>query len=911
MIDGLIVSLDSQEDSLEIVGGKGRSLAKLTNAGFDVPGGFQVTTQAYRQFVAEHDLQPKILELAKPKIVEGVCSFEQASSDISSLFHEHDLNQEMVREISKAYEALPGTPAVAVRSSANAEDLTDLSFAGQQETYLNIQGADEVATAVKNCWASLWTAQAINYRHEMDIHQDVVAMAVVVQIMIPSEVAGILFTANPSTGDRDEMIINCSFGLGEAVVSGQVTPDTYVVDRQTLSAKETIIGAKDSMIVSDGDQGTRMEEVTEAQQDQSSLNDASLSELASVALKIEKEFDDVPQDIEWAISAGKLWLLQARPITNLPSPPPKDVSWPEIPDAQLLKRQVAENMPDPLSPLFQDLYLKGLFDSQKWPEGWKWEGIHTRSWMKNFVVTTVNGYAFQPIYHSGADEWKGVMDKLAKKQKSQPWYKTLTGALNNKYFIDELKGGPFHFVYLMARFYRSFKRYPVLKYWEDVQLPEYLAGIERWDKLDPANATSDELLQCLRDLSLTETKYWHALRGVIGTAKATDGGFQHFLEENAPDESMISGSFLSGFSSRTLDAELAMRAIAADIRENPSLYELTIVTPASRLLAVLGNHPEGKATKQAIDQYLHDYGRQVFNLDFVEPTLEEAPEPFAMSLKAMVRNPGQDPAVRQKALGKSRRGKMWQALKFFKGGKLIDFLQAYWTARINYPTREEALFYMGLAWSTFRPWALALGQRLVEVGTFTKPDDIFYVTSEDLEAAITARAKDEALPALAQQAQEQRELRALRFRMDPPPAIPPLKVSKNTANPLATIHSNKDSEGTLKGFAVSPGKISGVARVIMSPNDFDKMQPDSILVCPLTTPAWTQLFPHATALVTDIGSILAHGSIVAREYGIPAVLGVGNATQQIKSGDMLEVDGDRGTVEILAEDSALNATDRS
>jgi phosphohistidine swiveling domain-containing protein len=241
-------------------------------------------------------------------------------------------------------------------------------------------------------------------------------------------------------------------------------------------------------------------------------------------------------------------------------------------------------------------------------------------------------------------------------------------------------------------------------------------------------------------------------------------------------------------------------------------------------------------------------------------------------------------------------------MKFFKGGKRLDFLQTYWTARINYPTREEALFYMGLAWSTLRPWALELGRRLVEIGTFNQCDDIFYVSSKDLEAAITASANNEALPALGQQAQAQRELRALRLRMDPPSAIPPLKESKNTVNPLATIFSNKDSGGTLKGFAVSPGKVSGVASVIMSPNDFDKMQPDSILVCPLTTPAWTQLFPHATALVTDIGSILAHGSIVAREYGIPAVLGVGNATQQIKSGDMLEVDGDRGTVKVLPQE---------
>ena len=204
-----------------------------------------------------------------------------------------------------------------------------------------------------------------------------------------------------------------------------------------------------------------------------------------MGLEAENEFGGLPQDIEWAIAGGKVWLLQSRPITHLPPPPPKNVSWPEIPNVQLLKRQVAENMPDPLSPLFQDLYLKGLFDSQKWPKGWKWEGIHTKNWMKNFVVTTVNGYAYQPISLSGADEWKNYMAKLGKKQENQPWYKTLKGALKNKYFIDELKNSRFHFIYLIASLYRSFKRYPALKHWETIQLPQYLSSIASWNSLTP------------------------------------------------------------------------------------------------------------------------------------------------------------------------------------------------------------------------------------------------------------------------------------------------------------------------------------------------------------------------------------------------------------------------------------------
>ena len=234
---GFTTALDTTDNALERVGGKGRSLSCLANAGFAVPGGFQVTADAYRRFVSEHALQTRILELARPVPRNGGPSFDGAADAIGSLFADHALSEAMAGEIRSAYDALPGRPAVAVRSSANAEDLPGLSFAGQQETFLNVRGADAVVRAVMDCWASLWTTQAISYRHQNGIDPDSVAMAVVVQIMVPSEVSGILFTANPATGERGEMIVNASFGLGEAVVGGQVTPDTYIVDRTTLAGQ--------------------------------------------------------------------------------------------------------------------------------------------------------------------------------------------------------------------------------------------------------------------------------------------------------------------------------------------------------------------------------------------------------------------------------------------------------------------------------------------------------------------------------------------------------------------------------------------------------------------------------------------------------------------------------------------------
>ena len=217
-------------------------------------------------------------------------------------------------------------------------------LAGQQDTYLNVRGEDALIEAVRNCWASLWTPRAISYRHEMGIEQDAVAMAVVVQIMVPSDVSGILFTANPATGERSEMIINASYGLGEAVVGGHVAADTFIVERDSFSVKNTIIGAKEQKIVSDSDQGTRLEDIAEGERDQTSLPESALKELAALAVSVEEIFGGLPLDIEWAIHADRLWLLQARAITNLPPSPLRDVRWEPLEPGSLLIRNTGRRV---------------------------------------------------------------------------------------------------------------------------------------------------------------------------------------------------------------------------------------------------------------------------------------------------------------------------------------------------------------------------------------------------------------------------------------------------------------------------------------------------------------------------------------------------------------------------------------
>ncbi len=927
------VTLDTKDDSLEVVGGKGRSLAKMTNAGFHVPGGFQVTTAAYRSFVADNNLQDQILEFAKPAVVEGRPSFEQSSTNIQGLFAEIELAEEITSEIRAAYESLDREPPVAVRSSANAEDLPGLSFAGQQETYLNVTGADAVVAAVRNCWSSLWTAQAISYRHQNGIDQDSVAMAVVVQIMVPSEVSGILFTANPATGERNEIIINASFGLGEAVVSGQVTPDTYIVDNANKTVKETMIGPKEQKIISDGAQGVKMEDVSASERDQSSLSDDMLTELIETVLKIEALYDGLPQDIEWAFSNGKLHLLQSRPITNLPVQP-IEVEWIPTPPAKtLVRRQIVENMPDPVCPLFEQLYMT--------------EGLEMPRKDKSVMVgggplfVTMNGFAYQradwpQLQPKKKKESKEVTDDDLEEQDNR--LAKLAAALNTP--DDKVAKQEEHDMELMVADLpkedrRAFSEFQAsqniddlahqvtmprsgtsvymfasktdfndrqLAEWHDETMPRLRGVGEKWAKLDLATASDEELLAGIIEMGHEEGNYWSSNAShTFGVAKSTDSHLQDFLATHLPDHNYISGQFLSGIESKTMQANRDLFEIAKLIRASEELTYLVIVTPAQFLMDALREHADATAVVEGIDQYLDAYGHQGYSMDFVEPTQIEDPSALFATIKAMVQDEDYDPKNQEIKAAAIREQKFSEVSELLSGIEYWQFRYRWWLARKYNYIREEVAFYFGYTWKVLRPMASELGRRMVEAGTFLLPEDIYFMVTDEIEQAIEARKSGKALPELGKLAAKRRELREARKRHHPPGTVPEEASNVPGIKFKETQIKNDENSDTMRGFAVSSGRITAPASVILGPTEFDKMAPGSILVSPLTTPAWTQLFAHAVGLVTDMGSILAHGSIVAREYGIPAVLGVGNGTKRIKHGQMITIDGDAGTVDIHEE----------
>jgi phosphohistidine swiveling domain-containing protein len=937
-LSSLIAPIDTKSDDLEVVGGKGRSLSTLSNAGYNVPGGFHVTIEAYRNYIRDNNLQASILRLARPAVVEGRASFAKSSDKIQALF-DKPLPDELVAEITSAYDSLDGKPAVAVRSSANAEDLPGLSFAGQQETFLNVRGASAVVDAVKKCWASLWTPQAISYRHQNGIDtvgedQNSVAMAVVVQIMVPSEVSGILFTANPATGERGELIVNASFGLGEAVVSGQVTPDTYIIDKQTLNVKETVIGPKEQQIIYDGDAGTKLADVGADERSASSLSEVMLSELAKTAMKIEGLFQGQPQDIEWAFCDGRLHLLQSRPITNLPVQP-IDVQWVPTPPAQYLsRRQIVENMPDPLCPLFEELYLT--------------EGLESTRKGKSLMVgggplfVTMNGYAYmrfdfpQIINKLKAEsepkpvteaEIEAEENKAAAKAKAAPDQRSRNELMQRDVdrFAADLSAedratfdawvteqdnpelalkitfpDSKNLTYIANNNTENNDRQ--LKEWHEVTRPR-LSGIkEKWSGIDVASASDTELLDALREMGIEEGYYWSSNAShTFGVAKSTDDQLQCFLGETFPDHHFISGQFLSGFASKTMQSNADLFKIAQLIRVNEELSHLLIVTPGRFMMDKLRSHPQGGAVVKAIDDFLAAYGHQGYSMDFVEPTQLEDPSGVFVSLRGMVTSKDYDPSQQDERAKKVRDEKYAEVSVLLSGAPYWQFRFRLWLARKYNYIREEVAFLFGYSWSVFRPIAFELGKRMVDARTFQAPGDTFFLVTEELRRAIDARKAGKCLPALGELAAQRRELREARKRHHPPGTVPSEAREDPSVAFKETQILNDDSSNQMRGFAVSSGRITAKASVILGPTDFDKMENGSILVSPMTTPAWTQLFASAVGLVTDMGSILAHGSIVAREYGIPAVLGVGNGTKRIRHGQMLTIDGDAGIVVIHEE----------
>lgn len=861
-----IVPLDDAEATLDLVGGKGASLARLAAAGLPVPDGFYVTTAAYKAFIAGNHLQDDILATVKVVDTSRPATLEEAARRIREMFAEGTIPQPVADDIVAAYATLPGAnPAVAVRSSATAEDLPEASFAGQQETTLNVSGTEALLEATKKCWASLWTARAIAYRAHQGIAPEKVALAVVVQLMAPAEAAGIVFTAHPVTGQRDRIMISAAWGLGEAIVGGAVTPDTVVVDKESGCVISRETARKETMTVP-YDGGTRDEAVPEHLRNAPVLDDEAVAALGRLGVQIE-ELYGMPMDIEWAWSGADFAILQARPITSLPPAAAETAGEVVLPDEwklpdgayMAMRNNIVELMADPLSPLFATMGLQAINSSltRLLTTFFGRQGV-----VPEELIIVVNHYAYYNGSFSAA--------QLAR---------ILLGSVG-----------------VMRRMFSG----PVAR-WTDAGRPRYVQTVQNWQSQPWCQLSPTEILAAARELTeAVIDAYGSLVSGVIPAAWISEALFTMAHKVLARGDDVPAPTYLMGFDSIPIRAEKSLYDLAQWARERETLTSYLERTPTPQLAAGLQNghtsepvaNSDWSEWQSRFREHLEQYGHTIYNLDFASPVPADDPAPLLETCKYYLRGGGVDPRARQQVIA-TRRERATQRLLQRLGPVRRRIVRKFLAPAQRFaPLREDALAEVGLAYPLLRQMLLGLGHRLHDGGMIAAAEDIFWLRQDEVKAASVQLGQDSGLQWSDGVVRQRQAVWRAAGRLTPPLALMRL-LGFNLKMRKRGRRRDTDS---LKGVACSPGRVTATARVLRSPEDFAQMGPGEVLVASITTPAWTPLFAMASAIVTDVGGPLSHGSIVAREYGIPAVLGTGEATKRIQSGQMITVDGSDGVV---------------
>jgi pyruvate,water dikinase len=868
--------LADPQTTLETVGGKGLSLAKMIQAGFPIPNGFHITTEAYRAFVDANNLQTMILTALKDSAPELPATLDAVSASISGFFAESKIPADIASAITNAYTDLNRQPSienrksVAVRSSATAEDLPEASFAGQQETFLNIRGEADLLDAVKKCWASLWTARAIAYRIKNNIDQSTVALAVVVQEMVDAEAAGILFTVNPINGRRDEVVINAAWGLGESIVGGLVSPDTILADKATGKVQKYTLAEK-TVITVRTEKGTREIPLEDGRRHSKVMNEADVIALVNIASRIESYFGK-PQDIEWCHiessgGEGKFFIVQSRPITTLQEMQlPAPTNW-KLPKGAyaVVRNNIVELMADPLSPLFGTLGLSAINTSMhRLLDSFGMHGI-----MPPEIVITVNHYA----YNNGSVSAKSMarlmfgMGKIARMM--------FTGAVER---------------------------------WTESGRPRYHQVVAEWQMKNWQSFSSVELVGGAKQLTESAIDAYGALvSGVIPAAWISEAIFTKLynaLIKRRDDPS--APIYLLGYDSLPIRADKSLYSLAAWALENPVLAQCLEHTATSQLVAMCksGDIPENVAPAvwrewhKRFHQHLNEYGHMLYDLDFTHPLPADDPAPVLDALKLYLSGRGTNPLTRQRESAERRELAVMAMQKRLTGLRLKWFNKYLATAQKYAPLREDGLAEIGLAYPLIRQMLLELGNRFAQQNVIPAAGEIFWLTQDEILLTATQLESGQPVESLTGNIHQRKAEYRAALSVKPPLALPQMKIFGFDLMSLKDKRGRRNRGNLIKGVAASPGNATGIARVLHGPEDFSHMHPGEILVAPITTPAWTPLFTMASAVVTDVGGPLSHGSIVAREYGIPAVLGTGIATRRIVDGQTITVDGGAGTVSL-------------
>jgi pyruvate,water dikinase len=837
---------------LFLAGGKGCNLGEMIKAGLPVPDGFVVLTSAYRDFVEKNNLQKEIDSIVKDVRADDVITLENAFKTIYNLFDRCPIPEEITSEIVSFYHQLKG--AVVVRSSAAAEDLPGISFAGQYTTYLNVQGADNVLKAVKRCWASLWNARAVSYRLKQKIPLDV-PFAVIVQQFIDGEKSGIVFTANPVNGRRDHILINASWGLGESIVGGTVSPDQWVVDESGIV--ETTISHKEVMTVSKKG-GVKTVAIPDNLQKKPVLTEKDIGTLTELAQKTENHFE-TPQDIEWVLK-DTFYLVQTRPITSLFPLPQRE------PDQKGLRIYfgatiVGQGITEPMTPMGLEAFRL------LWYYGFSMIAGTTRALKYPDLVKIVAGRFYIDI-----TDFLGIMKVSTKGFAALD---PVTGEVLD-HFLEENKD-----IIVKKGWLTLLSKIPLR--------PLLLVPPLVWSILHTAvhyeEAGKKVIAAAEKEISRLE-KTARTLKGIDDRLSFIEKGslpiMKLILYESAP--------LAVGLGALKIAEDLIKAWVNIDIEPVRRSLPYNPTTEMSIALLEISQqfkeqNSEPSPDHPLVHNFLKKFGhRAVLEIDMGTPRWKEDPSYVIEVLRLYMK---EDP--------------LQKIEKFYNGAHMAEetindivlkvrekksvvhawiIKELLCRYREMAGLRERPKFDFVRSFSIFRSVLKDVGRELVLQGRLDTADDIFFVTFSDIESggdlkSVAAHNKKEYM----------REINRV--------FVP--RVMTSTGEILYREDESKD----LRGVPVSPGVYEGEVKIMHHPHAHIKA--GEILVTRSTDPGWTPLFIHAGALIMETGGPISHGSIVAREYGIPAVASVAGATTRLKTGQRIRVNGSTGEIVVLEE----------
>jgi phosphohistidine swiveling domain-containing protein len=885
----LVLALELlSQDMLPEVGGKAAKLGELARAGLPVPAGFCLTTLAYRRATAPAGLED--VQAALTAAAPG--DLPTLAAEARRLVLGAEVPADIADAVRAAYAALGADVAVAVRSSATAEDLPSASFAGQQDTFLNVVGADAVLAAVRQCWASLWTARAVSYRAAQGIDPSTVSLAVVVQRMVDAAVAGVLFTANPVTGRRHEAVIDASPGLGEAVVSGAVNPDHFVLDSATGKVLERRLGDKGVVIRPLPGGGT--ERAGQMRMGSApSLDDTQLAALELLGRRAELHFGS-PQDIEWAIGGdGAMWLTQSRPITTLyplPERPPAREGL-----AVYLCFSLAQGLTRPLTPmglagfrLLASSVARAAGFEVPAPRGGPPPYAQAGQRIFFDLTAVVRSKTGRTIVPRVFDVMEARSATVLRRLFADPRFSVTSTSpwplLRHIVPTAARARVPESLFRALVRPEAALRR--VERFGEELRASLVVpAGSTAVQRLDHAERILGRVLFSVVPNVVPLPALGFALLALAGKLAGSERGALQPVLRGLPNNV-------------TTEMDLELWALAASIRAKPKsaavFAEPALPELARRYRA--GGLPA--AVQAGLAAFLGRYGhRAVAEIDLGLPRWSEDPTHILGVLANYLRldDPAQAPDRQFRKAAREAEAQVERLVAAARGRSRLRAMLvqgALRRTRMFAGLRELPKYFIVEALAAVREQLTAVGAELAEAGRIDAPDDVFF-----LDLAEAHRGLDGApLQGLVRQRREAYEAELGRRH------VPRVLLSDGTEPEALRIVPGGAAggrfgatAGVLSGTPASAGTATAPARVILDPQGAH-LEPGEILVAPSTDPGWTPLFLTAGGLVMEMGGPNSHGAVVAREYGIPAVVGVADATARIVTGHSITVDGAAGTV---------------